>query len=461
MNNKDKLRFAFVSNSMEIAAIVKALINPEQEYLEVHEASMEEAVPLAEDLLRQGVEVIIGGGATGKLLRQSSHLSVACISRTAVDILRALMKARDYGTKIGLSSYESPETGIDLLEELLNISIRHFTFSSTQGLIENITLAKESGIHCMVGSAIMGKIARSMGLESVVVYPGKDVILHTLESARTLAVAKRNERRKGERMRIILEAISEGVIGVDLQGRVNVYNDSAARYFDINQEDILGKPLPDILRGTGIVQVLQSGEPDIDQVRRIASKDMFINTLPVMVNGRQEAVISTFKPISRIQNIDKKITREHLARGFVARYTLDHLKGTSPAMAELRQKADKYARTDASIMIIGQTGTGKEILAQAIHNASAFKNMPFVAVNCSALPESLLESELFGYEEGAFTGAKRGGKTGLFEIANQGTIFLDEIADIPKSLQVRLLRVLEEKEIMRLGGDRIISVDVR
>jgi propionate catabolism operon transcriptional regulator len=121
----------------------------------------------------------------------------------------------------------------------------------------------------------------------------------------------------------------------------------------------------------------------------------------------------------------------------------------------------KYAPTDETILIQGETGTGKEILAQSIHNLSRRKGKPFVAVNCSALPESLLESELFGYEEGAFTGARKGGKIGLFELANGGTIFLDEIADIPASLQVRLLRVLEEKELMRVGGDRIVPVDVR
>jgi propionate catabolism operon transcriptional regulator len=130
-------------------------------------------------------------------------------------------------------------------------------------------------------------------------------------------------------------------------------------------------------------------------------------------------------------------------------------------MALLLEQVRKYAPTDETILIQGETGTGKEILAQSIHNLSRRKGKPFVAVNCSALPESLLESELFGYEEGAFTGARKGGMIGLFELANGGTIFLDEIADIPASLQVRLLRVLEEKELMRVGGDRIVPVDVR
>lgn len=461
MNNEEKFKFAFVSNSMEIAEIVKAFADPKSENLVIHQATMEEAVPVVDRLLGRGVEVIIGGGATGKFLRQKSELPIVCIARSAIDILRAIMKAKDYGNKIGLNSYESPEIEVDLFENMLNIKIEDFIFSSTAELVKNVTIAKERGIKCIVGSAIVGKIAASMGLESVVVYPGKEVILNALKDARTLAIAKRNERRKSERLRTILEAISEGVIGVDSKGYVNVFNDSAGKYIGLSPKDVLGKPLPNILTGTGIIQILHTGEADIDQIRRVGSKDIFINSLPVIVNGKTEAVISTFKPISRIKNIDQKIIKKHLTKGFVAKYTLAHLKGSTQSMKNLRKKAGRYAKTHVSLMIVGETGTGKEILAQAIHNASKYRDKPFVAVNCSALPESLLESELFGYEEGAFTGAKKGGKTGLFELANEGTIFLDEIADIPKSLQVRLLRVLEEKEIMRLGGDRIIPVNVR
>ena len=125
------------------------------------------------------------------------------------------------------------------------------------------------------------------------------------------------------------------------------------------------------------------------------------------------------------------------------------------------RRAQIYAETDATVLIQGETGTGKELIAQSIHNHSGRRNQPFVAVNCSALPESLLESELFGYEDGAFTGAKKGGKRGLFELAHRGTLFLDEIGELSPNLQARLLRALQEREIMRIGGDSIIPVDVR
>ncbi|MBP2627827.1 MAG: proprionate catabolism activator, Fis family, partial [Firmicutes bacterium] len=148
-------------------------------------------------------------------------------------------------------------------------------------------------------------------------------------------------------------------------------------------------------------------------------------------------------------------------KGLVAKFRIEQLIGKSSAITAVRERICQYANADAKVLITGESGTGKELVAQSIHNLSERKNGPFVAVNCAALPESILESELFGYEEGAFTGAKKGGKFGLFELAHKGTLFLDEIGELPLSLQARLLRVLQENEVMRLGGDSVIPVDVR
>ncbi len=148
-------------------------------------------------------------------------------------------------------------------------------------------------------------------------------------------------------------------------------------------------------------------------------------------------------------------------KGHAAKYRFSDICGVSLSLVQTVELARKMARTDASVLITGESGTGKELFAHAIHNCSARAAMPFVAVNCAALPDSLLESELFGYEEGAFTGARKGGKAGLFELANTGTIFLDEIEGTPPSTQLKLLRVIQEREIMRVGGDRVIPIDVR
>jgi transcriptional regulator with PAS, ATPase and Fis domain len=170
--------------------------------------------------------------------------------------------------------------------------------------------------------------------------------------------------------------------------------------------------------------------------------------------------VSTFRDIGRVMRTEN-VVRRSLSAGLVAKYKLKELVHVSPAMREVVELGKQYARTDSTILVMGETGTGKEIFAQGIHDLSRRSRFPFVSINCAALPEQLLESELFGHEEGAFTGSKRGGKPGRFELAHQGTIFLDEIDSTPEAMQIRLLRVLQEREVMRIGGDRIIPVDVR
>ena len=314
---------------------------------------------------------------------------------------------------------------------------------------------------CIVGSGICKQIAGTYGGKGVVVVPNREVIIRALDEARAIAGAQREERERAERLRVVLETITEAVIGIDDTGRVTIINQDAARKFSLDAGEILGESLPEIVKGTGLMRVLKTGRPEVDRIRRIAGMDVVINASPIVLNDRVCGVVGTFKLGSRIQTIDRKLKERLYHKGFRAKYGLGHLKGDSRSMCRLRDRAERYARTDAAILIQGESGTGKEIVAQAIHLESHRRDRPFVAVNCSALTETLLESELFGYEEGAFTGAKRGGKIGLFELATTGTIFLDEIADISPAVQVRLLRVLEEKEVMRVGGDRIVPVDVR
>lgn len=186
-----------------------------------------------------------------------------------------------------------------------------------------------------------------------------------------------------------------------------------------------------------------------------------ISRIPLHTMGQVSGYCLTFESASQIRKSGSELSRRLRNQGLSARYYFDDIIYKSPAMEHCITLAKKVAASDYTVLITGETGTGKELFAQAIHNYSTRKSSPFVAVNCAALPESLLESELFGYEEGAFTGARRGGKMGLFEQADGGTLFLDEIGDMPYSLQSRLLRVLQEQQIVRIGGGGAININVR
>ena len=461
-----KYTFAFVSNSPEIGETVKLYSDPVTEEVIVRLATMEEAIPVARQLLDEGVDVILGGGGTGSLLAQTLGQPVVRITRTHIDILHALIKAHSHGDHIGLTAFGEPIDGIEIFEKLLSVRIRQIVFSTTKELINGISDAVRDGVRCVVGGGICERIIAPLGGVGILTVPSKEVILQALREARATAAARRRERKDVEQIRTILETIKEGVIVIDTEGRVRVFNQMAADILGFGgaERDLrcaVGQPLPHAMQGTGLLSVLKTGKPEIDQVRRVGSTDIVITSLPVIVSGETEGVVATFRDAAKIQNIDRKLREKFYVRGFAARYAIDHFKGKSARVIQLLERARKYAQTPAAILIEGETGTGKEILAHGIHNVSERKRNPFVAINCSALPESLLESELFGYEEGAFTGAKRGGRIGLFELANEGTLFLDEIADIPLGLQVRLLRAIEQKEIMRIGGERIVLVNVR
>ena len=186
-----------------------------------------------------------------------------------------------------------------------------------------------------------------------------------------------------------------------------------------------------------------------------------VNCVPVSGESQDFGAVITFQGTEQIQAEEGKLRKRIYSTGFTAKYDFTHILYKSSVMEKLIQTAEKYSYADSNILIHGETGTGKELFAHAVHNASPRAGGAFVAINCAAMPENLLESELFGYEEGAFTGARKGGKPGLFEFAHGGTLFLDEVEGMSTALQCKLLRVLQEREIMRVGGNRIISVDVR
>lgn len=457
----EKHKFTFISNSSELAEAVKNCSNPETEEITIRLATMEEAIPIAEKALAQKTDIILGGGGTGSLLMESIGQPVIKISRTHLDIITALIKAKQHGTYIGLTSFSTPVDGIDLMEELLSIEIHEIIFNTTEELKRGICKALNNGVKCVVGGGICRKIARLNGGEGIAVIPSADVIRRSLQEARTVAMVHKREREHTEKLQTVLQTIKEGVIIVDDKGQINVFNQMAADILGEGPLDIVGESLSEAFPGTGMLDVLNTGVPEIEKIRRIGKRNVVLNTIPIVIRGKTYGAVATFKEAEAIHNIDRKLREELYLKGFTAKYRIDDIKSKSPAMKPLFIKTKTYAHSDETILIEGETGTGKELFAQSIHNLSTRANGPFVVINCSALTESLLESELFGYEEGAFTGAKKGGRIGLFEQANGGTIYLDEIADISQNLQAKLLRVLEAREVMRIGGDRIVPVDVR
>jgi transcriptional regulator with PAS, ATPase and Fis domain len=253
----------------------------------------------------------------------------------------------------------------------------------------------------------------------------------------------------------VINSVTDGILSYDRTGRIRLINSLAARLLNLGEDaNILeetrreNKKLHAFLREESLDNYMLQ----IDGAAYLFSK---------IFSEASDSCLLTIKNVRERINMENTLRKELKRQGYKAKYSFDDLVHKSQVMKDLLQKARKLAASEFNIMLYGESGTGKELLASAIHRTSTRKDGPFLAVNFSALPDELIESELFGYEEGAFTGAKKGGKVGLFELANQGTLFLDEIGDISPKIQSRLLRVLQEKEILKVGGSRNIPVDVR
>ena len=260
---------------------------------------------------------------------------------------------------------------------------------------------------------------------------------------------------------ILMGALETGIIGVDVDDRVFALNSVAEGILGLRREETVGQPLAGVCRE--LAQHLTEAERRQKVSRLIKLHDIYLNlsTVPVDWQGERIGCFLLLQRFTEEEDRQQQFRLQLYHRGYQSKYVFDDIVGESAAMVHTKQMAAQMAQTDSAILLTGESGTGKELFAHSIHNASRRREMPFVAINCAALSDTLLESELFGYDEGAFTGAKKGGKLGLFEYAHRGTLFLDEIEGMSQPLQIKLLRVLQEKELMRVGGNRIIPTDVR
>lgn len=268
-------------------------------------------------------------------------------------------------------------------------------------------------------------------------------------------------RRQESQMHILAESLDEGLIGVNETGDIFVCNKKACQIARISEELTMGKKGEEVFPYIPFYQVLREKKAVPEKIIRLFGTDISLAVVPVV---RKENCIGAFAMLQKFNEQESRqnaLRRQMMQKGHYARHTLDDVIGISTAITETKNILRKMAATDSPVLLMGETGTGKELMAHALHQASRRADGPFIAINVAAMPENLLESELFGYEEGAFTGAKKGGRPGLFEFAHQGTLFLDEVEGMSLSMQVKLLRVLQEGEIMRVGGGSIIRVDVR
>jgi len=430
--------------------------------LKLEFSSGEEAIKIARRLCWWGAEIILCSSiSTTDLIRANVEAPVIQIPKQPLDIMEALAKASKHPKPIGLTSYLKPPLQLDLMSRLTGVEIKPIIFRNQRELRKNIETAFQQGMDVIVGGVVSREVARMCGKHSVLIRYGKETIFDTLQYARMIAFTAREQKEKNKLIQTIIEFANEGVIVIDSNGKIILINHYAEKLLGLTASEAFNQPVGSVIPDCEIEKVLQQGKSELEEVSTLKGVNVVINKVPIQVDGAVKGVVAYFKNLQELQEQESKARKKIHNQGLAARYTVDHFVSRSPVMQDMIKRINKFARSDSNILITGESGVGKEIVAHSLHNMSQRKHQPFVALNCSTLQENLLDSELFGYEEGSFTGAKKGGKTGLFELAHKGTVFLDEIGELTLALQAKLLRVLQEKEIRRIGGEKNVPVNVR
>lgn len=410
-------------------------------------------------------DILVARGITyANLHKKFPGKHIIQIQFTSYDIVDAIFQCRDRKAKhIGVFVNDIPIYSKERLEELCGAKISIFNIHDEESIRKNIEKALEMKCDMFVGAGTLCGLCEMLGLEFVHIKTKNNAVEVALKEAIRTAKTINMERERTSFIETMLNNSEDGLIAIDAKEKITYINNQVYRMFQLSTfHDLTGSNIAEILDLKAWKKIFdETGE--VEKVIVVKDRNYLIHVKPFHDVGTDcnEGALVIIRNTDQIIAQEGKVRRELSEKGLMAKYSFKDIVGKSPQIKENIFMAEKYSKVNSNVLIIGETGTGKELFAHSIHNSSKRCDKPFVALNCAALPENLLESELFGYEPGAFSGASKTGKMGLFELAHQGTIFLDEIGEIPINLQAKLLRVLQEKEIRRIGSTRVHTVDVR
>lgn len=423
---------------------------------------MEKVLSYLARFREKGKEIIITCGFLAEQIRNYLPYNVIEIHISGIDVLRALHTYMGQNLVLGVVESHAFLKVVTPIAELLGLRVREYEVIELSDFDKGIKSAVADGVDLIVGGAWAlydDEGFSDFPIPYVAIESSEESIKSSLENAMRMYEMMFFERKRKELLETLVECSDAGLLALDENKRLLAANSYAQRLLALTSEQ---KRLPEETPLSKLLdEKTQNGQEVLSGLLMLDDANLLIRTIPMRVENEAVGTVVTLKRMEDVQEEEKMIRRELTQKGLYAKYNLDSIQGHSDIIVNLKKLVKTYAGTDANVLILGESGTGKELFAQSIHNCSLRKNNPFVAVNCSALPSSLLESELFGYVDGAFTGAKKGGKAGLFELAHKGTIFLDEIGEMDLGMQARLLRVLQEKEVMRIGDNKVTAIDAR
>lgn len=460
------IRLLFIVPYPELEETVKYVLenHPERKRLNVEVKTM--TVEETPDVPAAEYDAIIARGYTAqKTSAAYSSIPTITLQISGYDIVRALSECCQlyHPKKIAICGFGNRLYEAKDICRFFGVEAEVYAPVENHELPQAIQKAREAGCDALVGGYSANILAREAGLPAVVIKTGADTLAQAMDEAIHTVDTIRQERILSQMYKTIIYSSDAGLLYVDCQGIIQVRNYVIRK---MNGDvSLMKRPLKDAIPWLEkiFLGVVSSKEAEEARLVKIPGtrNTVSVKCTPVIVNKKISGVVFNLSDVTQIQDLESQIRRKLSERGLKARYRFQDILHESSVIERTISMAKRYAASDSNVIIVGETGTGKELFAQSIHNESKRRNGPFVAINCAALPENLLESELFGYVEGAFTGTSKGGKMGLFEQAHGGTLFLDEIEEISMSIQSKLLRVLQERQVRRVGDNKVINVDVR
>lgn len=423
----------------------------------------DDVVLQAKALIKRGASAIIARGGTYlDIMRANLPVPVIELAFLAQDILYSINQANRLGNKIAVVVQEKIIFEPNMWENLFDVDVKVYRYSKMDE-IDNVlkALADNHEDRLVIGGAITYSKAIRAGLKSLNIENSDETIIRTYKQAQEILCHIYDNTKHSQMLSTVLNNVNEGILVIGNDGIIEHFNNKLLKLFNKLDSSIVNKKIGDVLPAVYSALGDVTKAPATNKIIRNGRLVLNVSAVPIHVSGKPLGIVVTIQDLTEIQKLEESLRRKLNPKGLSSKYTFDNIFTKNKKMNDVIDSARKYSKTDSTILIYGESGTGKEIFAQSIHSKSERHDAPFVAVNCGALNRNLIESELFGYVEGAFTGAIKGGKQGLFEMAHKGTIFLDEINSLPIEVQSSFLRVIEEKEVMRVGSDYVIPLDVR
>ncbi|MCM3772534.1 sigma 54-interacting transcriptional regulator [Priestia aryabhattai] len=432
--------------------------------VEIYLARLNRAVKLA-NKLECTCDVIVCRGGTARLITDSViRIPVVEIPITGQDLAHVFYKSKQVtnieNPKVAMLAFQNMKNDVEILADILGINLSIYPLDSVEDIPTCIEQLSSVETDIVIGGMKTTTLSLRKGFKAIPIESGNSAVRTAFLEAKKISLGRKIEKERSQTVKALIDYSIQGIISINRNKTVEVFNHAAEHLLELKRQEVLGKQIDTVMPFLPIKDCFE-GEEHLGIIKKLKNKSLIFNIAPIRVEEDTIGAMITFQDITSIQEMEVKIRGEVLSRKFETRYTFSDILGHSKEICEAKRIGQTVSSVNATVLIYGESGTGKELFAQSIHAESLRKNGPFVAVNCAAIPPNLLESELFGYVEGAFTGATRKGKQGLFEMAHRGTIFLDEISEMDTYGQSRLLRVLQEKQVMRLGDNKYIPVDVR